>query len=141
MSRVRPRVRGLGDERGVAAVEFALISVVLFLLIFGIIEFGKTYSQYEVFLHAAREGARVGAVRGSEDSIRSAATDAAQGYSITPPISITVDGNPPNGATPCNDQTAGKPLAVTWDQNFTISIPFLPVWHPTVHIKGVFECE
>ena len=133
--------RDIRDERGVAAVEFALISVVLFLIVFGIIEFGKTYSQYEVFVNAAREGARKGAIRASQVDIQSAVTNASTGYSLSQTPVITVNGGPPGDPTPCNDQTVGQPIAVSWDQTFSISIPFLPAWHPAVHIKGVFECE
>ena len=41
-------------EHGAAAVEFAIVSTVLFMIVFGIIEFGRTYSQYEVMQGAAR---------------------------------------------------------------------------------------
>ena len=132
--------RDIRDERGVAAVEFALISVVLFLIVFGIIEFGKTYSQYEVFINAAREGARKGAIRASQADIQSAVTNASTGYDLSQTPAINVNGGPA-GDPPCNDQTVGQPIAVSWDQTFSISIPFLPAWHPAVHIKGVFECE
>jgi Flp pilus assembly protein TadG len=129
------------DERGAAAVEFALVSVLLFMIVFGIIEFGKTYSQVEVYVNAAREGARVGAVRNDQSAIKSAVVDAAQGYPIDPG-SIQIDvGGAAAGDPPCTDQTTGEPLAVAWSQQLSISIPFLPAWHPIVSIRGVFECE
>jgi Flp pilus assembly protein TadG len=130
------------DERGAVAVEFALISTMLFMLLFGIIEFGQVYSQYEVFVNAAREGARVGAVRQNQAAMQSAVTNASTGYTLNDgnPVTITV-----NGAAaadpPCSDSTVGQPVAVSWTQPFTINIPFLPSWHPQVGIKGVFECE
>jgi hypothetical protein len=108
--------------------------------LFGITEFGITYSKYEVFLNAAREGARVGAIRGTQASMQSAITNASQGYTPSQTPAITVNGGPA-GDPACTDATVGQPVAVTWTQNFTISIPFLPDFHPSVLIKGVFECE
>jgi Flp pilus assembly protein TadG len=137
VSRLRGRAR---EERGAVAVEFALISTILFMLIFGIIEFGRVYSQYEVFVNAAREGARVGAVRGSQSAIQSAISDASSGYTLSATPSITVNGLAA-ADPPCGDATVGRPVAVAWSQAFSISIPFLPAWNPHVTIRGVFECE
>jgi Flp pilus assembly protein TadG len=53
LGRVRSRV-----DRGAAAVEFAIISVPLFLLLFGIIQFGFVFFQQITITQAAREGAR-----------------------------------------------------------------------------------
>lgn len=46
------------SESGAAAVEFALIMPLLFLLIFGIFEFGRAYNAQVSLTGAAREGAR-----------------------------------------------------------------------------------
>ena len=57
-------IRGrISREEGVAAVEFALILPVLALLLFGVLEFGRVWSQYQVYQGAAREGARCAAVQ------------------------------------------------------------------------------
>ncbi len=53
MSRCRP-----SSDSGAAAVEFALIVPILFLLIFGIVDFGRAYQAKVELAHAAREGAR-----------------------------------------------------------------------------------
>lgn len=45
-------------EEGASAVEFAIVSFVLILLLTGIIQFGFTFFQYLEIVHAAREGAR-----------------------------------------------------------------------------------
>jgi Flp pilus assembly protein TadG len=50
------------EDRGAAAVEFALISPLLFLLLFGIIEFGRAWNVRQTLTDAAREGARVAVV-------------------------------------------------------------------------------
>ena len=51
-------------QRSQALIEFALISPVLLLLIFGIIDIGRAVFYYDTLNHAAREGART-AVRAS----------------------------------------------------------------------------
>lgn len=56
--------RSLDGQRSQALIEFALISPVLLLLLFGIIDIGRAVFYYDTVTHAAREGARV-AVRAS----------------------------------------------------------------------------
>ena len=45
-------------ERGQALVEFALVSIVFFLLVFGIFDFARLFQSWVTVQHAAREGAR-----------------------------------------------------------------------------------
>jgi len=52
-----------GDsQRGAALVEMAFVAPLLMMLIFGIIEFGWKFGQFNEIRHAAREGARYAAV-------------------------------------------------------------------------------
>jgi Flp pilus assembly protein TadG len=55
------RVRAHGDG-GAALVEFAFVIPILFLLIFGVMEFGWAFSQHMDVRHGARETARLAAV-------------------------------------------------------------------------------
>jgi hypothetical protein len=55
---VRSRSRRAGQSSQ-ALIEFALISPVLLLLLFGIIDIGRAVFYYDTVNHAAREGARV----------------------------------------------------------------------------------
>ena len=83
MTLIRDRI---SREEGVAAVEFALILPVLALMLFGILEFGRVWSQYQVFQGAAREGARCAAVQATEFSdceIQPAIDHAAEPYDPT----------------------------------------------------------
>lgn len=50
------------NQRGAAAVEFALILPVLLLILFGVIEFGLVMFNKQVITNASREGARFGIV-------------------------------------------------------------------------------
>ena len=59
-----PRPAGKRSQRSQALIEFALVSPVLLLLLFGIIDIGRAIFYYDTINHAAREGARV-AVRAS----------------------------------------------------------------------------
>lgn len=52
----------LRDDRGAAAVEFALVCVLLVMLLVGIVQFGRAYTAQLAVTHAAREGARAAAV-------------------------------------------------------------------------------
>ncbi|MFN2545512.1 MAG: TadE/TadG family type IV pilus assembly protein [Actinomycetota bacterium] len=132
MSRSGNAVRRLGREDGAAAIEFAIVSVILFMILFGIFEFGRTYSQYEVLQGAAREGARRAAVGASTSDVKQAVIDAAEPYTLT---------NQPAVDRSCTDDTVGDPVTVSWTQQFQISIPFLPPANVTRTIKGVFRCE
>lgn len=55
--------RGTGrEDRGAAAVEFALVVPVLLMLVFGIVNFGQFLSVRQAATQAAAEGARAAAV-------------------------------------------------------------------------------
>ena len=51
-------------QRSQALIEFALVSPVLLLLLFGVVDLGRAIFYYDTINHAAREGARV-AIRAS----------------------------------------------------------------------------
>ena len=50
--------RGRRKHRGAAVVEFAIIAPLFFLLIFGIVEFGRMVMVQQILTNASREGAR-----------------------------------------------------------------------------------
>lgn len=56
-------------ERGAELVEFALVLPLLLLIGLGMCDFGMLFQRYEVVTHAAREGARAGAVGLSQQQI------------------------------------------------------------------------
>jgi hypothetical protein len=55
---VRSRKLVFSGQRSQALIEFALISPVLLLLLFGIVDIGRAVFYYDTIAHAAREGAR-----------------------------------------------------------------------------------
>jgi hypothetical protein len=54
--------------QGQALVEFALVVVLLFLLLFGIIDFSRLFFAYATMSNGVREGARYGIVHHGDDA-------------------------------------------------------------------------
>jgi Flp pilus assembly protein TadG len=121
------------SERGAAAVEFALIASVLLMLVFGILEYGRTFSEIEVLTSAAREGARVAAVGGSQSEIQARVAEAADPYGL--------DSTPTADKICGEGDTQGQSVTVSWTHSIDVSIAFVPAYHRDVEIKGVFRCE
>src|ERR687896_1909858 len=69
----------LRREEGAAAVEFALIVGLLAILVFGLLEYGLAFWQVQNLRAAAREGARVAAVRGDDAAVRDAMVESSAG--------------------------------------------------------------
>ena len=91
-------------QRSQALIEFALVSPVLLLLLFGIVDIGRAVFYFDTLNHAAREGART-AVRASGQLPRNAdilATVSQQliGASVTAPCpqGPVTTATPPNNA-------------------------------------------
>jgi Flp pilus assembly protein TadG len=122
-------------ENGAVAVEFALLLPLLLMIIVGTIEFGRVYSQFQVFNGAAREGARCAAVQSTpftdcvvQDEIDRAASP------YDPAATATV-------SRLCTDSTVGDPVRVSWPQSFQLSIPFWSDVSFTKTIEATFRCE
>lgn len=107
------------NRRGAAAVEFALVAPLFFLLIFGMIEFGRMIMVQQVITNASREGARAAVLDGSTHSeVQQTIDDYLSSASIS-------------GATvqivPYEPSTAGYGEPVT----VTVQVPFSQVsWLP-----------
>ena len=138
----RGRMKG---EEGVATLEFALVATfVLIPILAGIIQFGISYSQYQVLQGAAREGARCAAVQAagfSDCDVQTAVTNAALGYDISEPgPQVSVDG----GGGICTEDTVGSNVTVSWEQTFELGfLGFVPVVPDSVDatVSGTFRCE
>jgi len=124
-------IRQRNNERGAAAVEFALIVSLLLVIIFAIVGFGSVYSELEVMESAAREGARAAAVR-TPDQIVASVNDAAAPYSVD---------NTPTANIVCDDATVGDRVTVSWSQDFEVELVLAPALTFTREMRGVFRCE
>jgi Flp pilus assembly protein TadG len=117
--------RPAGRLRGAAAVEFAIVAPIFFLVVLGIIEFGRMAMVEQVITNAAREGARVGVI---DDSTRQMVEDKVRRYLASAGINgatIDVEPDPPS--------SAGYGESVT----VTVSIPFDDVsWLPNPFFVG-----
>jgi Flp pilus assembly protein TadG len=124
-------IRQCSGERGAAAVEFALVVSLLLLIVFGIVAFGRVYSELEVMESAAREGARAAAVR-TPDQIVAAVNDAAAPYSVD---------NTPTANIVCDGATVGERVTVSWSQDYEVELVLAPPMTFTRQMRGVFRCE
>jgi Flp pilus assembly protein TadG len=149
------------DERGAAAVEFALLLPIVVTILFAMTTFGLNLSMLEGYESAAREGARYAAVNCqprragdptttpcTTDMIARAINDAFVPSSSSPPVSaaaLTVTIDPSGGQFSDMDcsKHRGLPIEVKWTQSFNFSTyPFnISLGTRTRTIKGVFRCE
>ena len=89
-------------ERGAAAVEFALIAPLFFILLFAIIDFGALLQNKISLSNAARVGARYGSLSASNaTSSQTKAVSAATGMTScpSPSASASYSGGSPNEIT------------------------------------------
>ena len=63
------------NQKGAAAVEFAIVLPLLLLLVFGMIEFGLLFYNKQVITNASREGARDGITGQSEAEVKQIVLD------------------------------------------------------------------
>ncbi len=117
------------SERGAAMVEFALIAPVLFVLIFGIVDFGRALFLLNNLTAAVREGARLAAVQddpttgANQTAVQNRVTAYIQNFGGTAPatqptvtpnlgcgsvcsVTVTLTGYPFTAITPLGPLTA-----------------------------------
>jgi Flp pilus assembly protein TadG len=124
-------------RRGATAVEFAIISPVIFMLVLGLVEFGRGLMVQHLLNNAARQGARVGTIEGKATSdITTAVTNALQGQSTTGiTTTVTVAGAVADAST----ANAGDEITVS------VSLPVSTfTWLPfsqylTGNLTGVYS--
>jgi len=105
-------------QKGIAAVEYALVLPFLTLLLFGIIDFGTALYNREVLTNASREGARAGIIlsvpRPSEADVNNVVQAYLTSAGMNPSeVSITVNG--------AGGGVTGNDLSVALNYNY----PFL----------------
>jgi len=114
-------LRHQGD-RGDSLVEFAMVSVLFFMFVFGVTEFGRGIWIYNTVSNLAREGARYAAVRGANAAATATVTDV-DGY-----VQARAYGMSPAVATTWNPTTkdVGSVVTVTVSKNFTPLTTLIP---------------
>ncbi len=108
------------NRRGTAVVEFAVVAPVFFLLVFGMIEYGRMVMVQQIITNASREGARQAVLDGAtSSSVDTAVTSYLTGASISGADVVT---------NPADPSSAGYGASVT----VTVSVPFSAVsWLPS----------
>ena len=94
----RPRSQPLRSrrERGAAAVELAIVFPLLFLVVAGIIDFGRAFFTQIQVTNAAREGARAAVLMASNADVITRSTNAAAGV---PSVTASVMASCTQGST------------------------------------------
>lgn len=105
-------------RRSQATLEFAIVISLLFLLIMGIIVFGRLFAFIQIVSNAAREGARVGAVCKSDEEVIATVKERLARIPGSDQAQIIV--------SPAGQRVAGQPISVT------VRIPFKVLWLPGV---------
>lgn len=106
------------DSRGAAAVEFALVAPLLFLLLFGIISYGYMLSYRQALSQGAAEAARSAAVltSGTTATAQNAAAVAALNQSLNAyGVSCSISGAATSGNLVRNGTTVGSCAVGVYD--------------------------
>ena len=141
-------------DKGASLVEFALVAPLLFLLLFGVIEFARVAHGFTTVWTAAREGARYATTVGDSDgingpnyldcdSIVEAALDKVVGMSLaTGAVHITYSDL---AGVPVADCDAASPLpapaptgSVDIDNGFTIEVEVTGTFDAIVPVTSAF---
>lgn len=130
--------RSRHHERGAAVLEFAVVSVMLLTLTFGIIDFGRGLYSYSMVVNGARLGARYAIVRGGgcTNSDCPATNDSIQAYvrsqsPLVDPNAVSVTTTWPGGTSNCTSVAApyngaGCPVSVQVNYTFAFVLPLIP---------------
>jgi Flp pilus assembly protein TadG len=125
---------------GMAMVEFVLILPAILMILFGILEFGVLFYQWQTPSNAAREGAREAIVyrkncdtAAVQSLIEQTVIDYASGANITvTPADISITGTCLGGGQPLRVQ-------VSHDFDFHVLPGFLASLSPTIPLVGTSE--
>lgn len=106
-------------------LEFTLVSIVLIVLIFGIVEFGRAIWIYGTVAHAAREGTRYAMVRGSDSASPATAAEVEAhvrriATGMGPSLAVTASWEDPS-------KDPGTIVEVEVRRPFQPLIPFVPM--------------
>jgi Flp pilus assembly protein TadG len=109
------------SQNGQAIVELALCLMILLLLAFSIVDFGRVFHAYLALDHAGREGARVASIGGTDSEVIQAAQNAAAGLD-TNVLAVTV--------SPA-ERTRGTYATVALTYDIEIITPIMAVFFPS----------
>ena len=120
LTRLRQPWRRKARRLGAAAVEFAIVAPIFFLVVFGIIEFGRVMLVKNVITNASREAARVAVIDGATS------TEVEEVAKVFSEAGTVAEVNVSISPSDLNTATQGTPITVK------VSVDFNDVsWLPT----------
>ena len=124
-------------QRSQALIEFALISPVLLLLVFGIIDIGRAVFYYDTLAHAAREGAREAISASTPLPTDASVLAAVMQQLVGAPVTAPCPQGPVTSATPPSN-TAGIDFAgpQTGQGNTDLNVIVLYTYAPLTPLVG-----
>ena len=93
-------MRRIREQRSQALIEFALVSPVLLLLLFGTIDIGRAIFYYDTLNHAAREGARAAARASNQLPTNADVLSVVNGQMLGVSVSMPCPQGPVTSSTP-----------------------------------------
>ena len=119
------RQRRRNDRRGTSAVEFAFIAPVFFLLVIGMLEFGRAMMVQQLLTNAARQGARTATLDSTNNS-----SNPTPSSIVTSEVNSVLAAANVTGAT--TSISPSLPAAAGTDVSVTVSVPYMSVtWVPS----------
>ncbi len=118
-SKTTPKI----PRRAASAVEFAIVAPVFFLVILGMIEFGRMMMVQQVITNGAREGARIAVL---DSATTKKVTDKVNDYLGAGGVTgakVTLSPDPPTNAG--FNQPVSVSVTVPFDANSWLPAPFL----------------
>jgi len=131
--KMKPIKRLVRDQRGAAALEFALVAPLFLILWFGVLDFGLAMYAKGLITHASQEGARYGTIYHLSPPTAGDVQGYVQNYlcgaGFSQPVTIIVTGA--GGAS-------GTPLAVRVDYTYQfLGLPsFLAGWADSLNLSS-----
>ena len=123
---MRTSVARIAGVRGSAAVEFALVLPILFVVLLGLVQVGVLAKDELLVQQAARIGARQAAISPDGESVRAAAVAASGGLDESR-MTVTVSGG----------SAQGEPVSVAVTYDAPISVPFVEwLFPPSVSLDA-----
>ena len=128
-----------GDERGTAAIEFAIVLVFLLSVLFGIIAFGFQFATHIALSYAVSEGGRAAVAGLTSDERQELASDAVNRVltSFSPlidPTEATVE------VSSEGETSEGEAIlvAVTYSDDRFDVFPFVPTLNGSTQVQTIF---
>ena len=115
-------------QRGTAAVEFALIASLLFMLLFGVIEMGRLLWSWNAAVEATRYGARLAVVCDLSTSSQSLIkTKMITRLAVLASSNIVITYSPTTGGVACTAATCTSVNVALTGYTYKTIIPFVPL--------------